>query len=154
MGSMTQPADSWRAEEKEQLVQLWYEIHYQRFMEKCRTDSLTSLQKFRCRKRNPPPLSICPEGLKPRNHPEEVRQYLFRFAAVVTTHPDRTQREFLARDTNLHPNQVSNWFANYRRRQKARLRQMEKLNNSCPERALASHTKEQQDKGFYAPQTA
>ncbi|KFP81786.1 Anomalous homeobox protein, partial [Acanthisitta chloris] len=107
------------AEEKEQLVQLWYEIHYQRFMEKCRTDSLTSLQKFRCRKRNPPPLSICPEGLKPRNHPEEVRQYLFRFAAVVTTHPDRTQREFLARDTNLHPNQVSNWFANYRRRQKA-----------------------------------
>ncbi|KAJ7423743.1 hypothetical protein WISP_32491 [Willisornis vidua] len=81
-----------KAEEKEELVQLWHEIHYRRVMEKHQTDSLTPLQKFRCRKRNPPPISLCPEGLKTRNYPEEVRQHLHRFAAEVTANPNKTQR--------------------------------------------------------------
>lgn len=55
---------------------------------------------------------------------------------------------------NLQPTQVYNWFANYRRRQKSRLLRMEELNNSCPERALASHRNEPQDKGSDTPQTA
>ncbi|NWS92207.1 ANHX protein, partial [Toxostoma redivivum] len=108
-----------KAEEKEELVQLWHEIHYQRVMEKHQTDVLTPLQKFRCRKRNPPPISLCPEGLKNRNYSEKVRQCLQRFAAEVTANPDKKQRERLARDMNLQPTQVYNWFANYRRRQKS-----------------------------------
>ncbi|NXS23987.1 ANHX protein, partial [Mystacornis crossleyi] len=40
-----------KAEEKEELVQLWHEIHYRQVMEKHQTDFLTPLQKFRCRKR-------------------------------------------------------------------------------------------------------
>ncbi|NXM61259.1 ANHX protein, partial [Illadopsis cleaveri] len=108
-----------KAEEKEELVQLWYEIHYQRVMEKQQTDFLTPLQKFRCRKRNPPPISLCPDGLKNRNYSEEVRQHLYRFAAEVTAHPNKKQRETLAQDMNLQPIQVYNWFANYRRRQKS-----------------------------------
>ncbi|NWZ37293.1 ANHX protein, partial [Brachypodius atriceps] len=108
-----------KAEEKDQLVELWHEIHYRRVMEKHQTDRLTPLQKFRCRKRNPPPISLCPEGLKNRNFSEEVRQQLHRFAADVTAHPDKKQREGLARDMNLQPIQVYNWFANYRRRQKS-----------------------------------
>ncbi|NWI91487.1 ANHX protein, partial [Pitta sordida] len=108
-----------KAEEKEELVQLWHEVHYQRVMERHQTDSLTPLQKFRCRKRNPPPISLCPEGLKTRNYPEEVRQHLHRFAAEVTANPDKKQREGLARQMNLQPTQVYNWFANYRRRQKS-----------------------------------
>ncbi|NXR43180.1 ANHX protein, partial [Zosterops hypoxanthus] len=108
-----------KAEEKDELVQLWHEIHYQRVMEKQQTDSLTPLQKFRCRKRNPPPLSLCPEGLKNRNYSEEVRQQLYRFAAEVTAHPNKKQREGLAQDMKLQPIQVYNWFANYRRRQKS-----------------------------------
>ncbi|NXO20963.1 ANHX protein, partial [Cisticola juncidis] len=107
------------AEEKDELVQLWHEIHYQRVMEKHQKDCLTPLQKFRCRKRNPPPISLCPEGLKMRNYSEEVRQRLRRFAAEVTANPNMKQREGLARDTNLQPTQVYNWFANYRRRQKS-----------------------------------
>lgn len=63
-------------------------------------------------------------------------------------------QEGLARDVNLQPTQVYNWFANYRRRQKSCLLRKEKLNNSCPERALTYHTKEQQDKGSHAPETA
>ncbi|XP_074015929.1 anomalous homeobox protein isoform X2 [Numenius arquata] len=143
-----------KAEEKEELVQLWHEIHYRRVMEKHHTDFLTPLQKFRSRKRNPPPISLCPEGLKNRNYPDEVRRQLQRFAAEVTTNPNKEQREGLARDMNLQPTQVYNWFANYRRRQKSCLPPKEKLNNSCPERAVTYHRKEQQDKGSYAPQTA
>ncbi|KFV87755.1 Anomalous homeobox protein, partial [Struthio camelus australis] len=108
-----------RAEEKEELVQLWHEVHYQQVMEKHRTDFLTPLQKFRCRKRNPPPVSLCPEGLKNRNYPDKVRRELHRFAAEVTTNPNKEQREGLAQDMNLQPTQVYNWFANYRRRQKS-----------------------------------
>ncbi|XP_074743776.1 anomalous homeobox protein isoform X3 [Strix uralensis] len=143
-----------KAEEKEQLVQLWHEIHYRRVMEKHHTDFLTPLQKFRCRKRNPPPISLCPEGLKSRNYSDEVRQQLHRFAAEVTTNPDKKQREELARHMNLQPTQVYNWFANYRRRQKSCLPHTEKLNNSWPERALTYHTKEQRDNRSYAAQTA
>ncbi|XP_059719907.1 uncharacterized protein LOC132336443 [Haemorhous mexicanus] len=55
---------------------------------------------------------------------------------------------------NLQPTQVYNWFANYRRRQKSRLLHMEELSNSCPERALASHRNEPQDKGSNTLQTA
>ncbi|XP_030357858.1 anomalous homeobox protein isoform X2 [Strigops habroptila] len=124
-------------------------------MEQHHTDFLTPLQKFRCRKRNPPPISLCPEGLKNRNYSDEVRQQLHRFAAEVTTNPNKKQREGLARDMNLQPTQVYNWFANYRRRQKSCLPRMEKQNNLCPGRALAYHTEQQQDRGFYyAPQTA
>ncbi|NWZ83483.1 ANHX protein, partial [Poecile atricapillus] len=105
-----------KAEEKKELVQLWHEIHYQRFMEEHKIHFLTPLQKFRCRKRNPPPTSLCPEGLKTRNYPQEVRQHLQRFAAEVTANPNKKQRDGLARDMNLQPTQVYNWFANYRRR--------------------------------------
>ncbi|KAM7034560.1 anomalous homeobox protein isoform 2-T2 [Acridotheres tristis] len=143
-----------KAEEKEELVQLWHEIHYQRVMEKHQTDVLTPLQKFRCRKRNPPPISLCPEGLKNRNYSEKVRQHLYRFAAEVTANPDKKQRERLAQDMNLQPTQVYNWFANYRRRQKSHRLDKEELNNSCPERALASQTDEPQDKESNTPQTA
>ncbi|XP_066056075.1 anomalous homeobox protein isoform X1 [Chamaea fasciata] len=206
------------AEEKEELVQLWHEIHYRKVMEKQQVNFLTPLQKFRCRRRyctvgklrfifffgaifkwrgwfytsrclvflgilticgnvrkfprmgliplgsflipfspvyrNPPPVSLCPEGLKNRNYSEEVRQHLHRFAAEVTANPNKKQREGLARDMNLQPVQVYNWFANYRRRQKARLHQKEQLSNSRPERALASHTNEPQRKGSHTSQTA
>ncbi|XP_019362396.1 PREDICTED: anomalous homeobox protein [Gavialis gangeticus] len=143
-----------RVEEKKELVALWHEIHYHRAMEKHRTDSLTPVQKFRCRKRNPPPVSLCPEGLKNRNYPEKVRRELHRFAAEVTTNPDKKQREGLARDTNLQPNQVYNWFANYRRRQKSRFSQVERLVSSTHEKVSAHQAKHQPESGSSMPQAA
>ncbi|NXF05701.1 ANHX protein, partial [Smithornis capensis] len=111
--------ESCKAEEKEELVKLWHEVHYQRVMKRHQVDFLTPLQKYRCRKRNPPPISLCPGGLKKRNFPEEVRQHLCKFAAEVTTNPNKKQREGLAQQMNLQPTQIYNWFANYRRRQKS-----------------------------------
>nr|XP_014430256.1 anomalous homeobox protein isoform X2 [Pelodiscus sinensis] len=130
-----------RAKEKKELVQLWNEIHYHKVMEKHHTDSLTPVQKFRCRKRNPPPVSICPEGIRNRNYPENVRQELHRFAA----------KEGLARDMNLQPNQVYNWFANYRRRQKIRL---EKFICSTKEKPSTPQTEHQCNGSSCIPQAA
>ncbi|XP_025032258.1 anomalous homeobox protein [Python bivittatus] len=78
--------------EREQLVKLWHEIHYHKTMEKQQTTSLTPVQKYRCRKRNPPPASLCPDGVKNRNYPLDVRERLRRFAMEVTTNPSRKQR--------------------------------------------------------------
>ncbi|XP_073168585.1 anomalous homeobox protein isoform X3 [Lepidochelys kempii] len=143
-----------RVKEKKELVQLWNEIHYHKVMEKHHTDSLTPVQKFRCRKRNPPPVSLCPEGIKDRNYPEKVRQKLHRFAANVTVNPNKDQREGLAQDMNLQPNQVYNWFANYRRRQKTRLSRLEKLINSTNEEPSTHQAKHQPDSGSCIPQAA
>ncbi|XP_054028823.1 anomalous homeobox protein [Dryobates pubescens] len=143
-----------KAEEKEQLVQLWHEIHYQKAMEKQQVDFLTPLQKFRCRKRNPPPLSLCPGGLKTRSYSDDVRRQLRSFATGVTANPDRKQREELAKDMNLQPAQVYNWFANYRRRQKACPAPVEQLSGPCPSGALTCYLREEQGEGSYTPQAA
>ncbi|XP_068937600.1 anomalous homeobox protein [Petaurus breviceps papuanus] len=113
--------------EREQLIQLWNEIHYHKVMEKYHVNSLTPVQKFRCRKRNPPPSSLCPEGLKSRNYSRDVRQKLLDFAAGVTTNPNREQRGRLALETGLHAHQIYNWFANYRRRQRSSLQRQPKF---------------------------
>ncbi|XP_027369337.1 anomalous homeobox protein [Bos indicus x Bos taurus] len=101
------------------LVQLWNDIHYRLAMKKLGVSTLTPVQKFRCRKRNPPPASLCPNGLKSRNFPREVRQKLEDFASGVSTNPSKAEREGLASETHLTTEQVYNWFANYRRRQRA-----------------------------------
>ena len=42
--------------------------------------------------RNPPPLSLCPDGLKSRNFPREVRRKLHDFASSVSTNPSKAER--------------------------------------------------------------
>ncbi|XP_004415001.1 PREDICTED: anomalous homeobox protein [Odobenus rosmarus divergens] len=113
----------------QELVQLWNDIHYRLVMKRLGVAVLTPVQKFRCRKRNPPPASLCPDGLKSRNFPREVRQKLHDFASGVSTNPSKAERENLALDTNLTVEQVYNWFANYRRRQRALLQRLQ----SAPE---------------------
>ncbi|XP_077164612.1 anomalous homeobox protein [Paroedura picta] len=132
------------AMEKKELVQLWNEIHYHKTMEKYHKPSLTSVQKFRCRKRNPPPASLCPDGVKSRNYPKEVRWILQRFAVEMTTTPNRQQRDVLAHATNLQPQCIYNWFANYRRRQKTKPSPPKELNPStCQEESQAERTEGQ-----------
>ncbi|KAL6083943.1 hypothetical protein STEG23_026604, partial [Scotinomys teguina] len=130
-----------------ELVQLWNDIHYHLTMRKLGVTVLSPVQKFRCRKRNPPPLTLCPEGPKNRNFLPEIRCHLQNFATGVSTYPKKAQLlsgipsplpgccwtppfpdpsfanlgflKELALETGLSPEQVYNWFANYRRRQKA-----------------------------------
>ncbi|XP_024422408.2 anomalous homeobox protein isoform X2 [Desmodus rotundus] len=109
----------------QELVQLWNNIQYHLDMRRLGVATLTPVQKFRCRKRNPPPPSLCPEGLKSRNFPREVRQKLHDFASSVSSNPSKDERETLAAETSLTVEQVYNWFANYRRRQRAGLQSKE-----------------------------
>ncbi|XP_059533130.1 anomalous homeobox protein [Myotis daubentonii] len=109
----------------QELVQVWNDIHYHLVRKRLGVATLTSVQKFRCRKRNPPPPSLCPDGLKSRNFPREVRQKLQSFASGVSSSPSKAEREALAAETSLTVEQVYNWFANYRRRQRARLQCLE-----------------------------
>ncbi|KAM9111456.1 anomalous homeobox protein-like [Pangshura tecta] len=143
-----------KVKEKAELVRLWNEIHYDKDMKKYHTDSLTAVQKFRCRKRNPPPVSLCPEGTTNRNFPEKVRQTLRRFAENVTLNPNMDQRYTLARDMNLKPCQVYYWFANYRRRLRAQVKQMEKLTSSTDEEPSTSQANHQPDSRSCIPQAA
>ncbi|XP_034493750.1 anomalous homeobox protein isoform X2 [Ailuropoda melanoleuca] len=103
----------------QELVQLWNDIHYRLVMKRLGVAVLTPVQKFRCRKRNPPPRSLCPDGLKSRNFPRDVRRKLHDFASGVSANPSKADRENLALETSLSAEQVYNWFANYRRRQRA-----------------------------------
>ncbi|XP_059533470.1 anomalous homeobox protein-like [Myotis daubentonii] len=109
----------------EELVQLWNDIHYHLEKKRLGVATLSSGQKFRCRRRNPPPPSLCPDGLKSRSYPREVRQKLHSFASGVSSSPSRAEREALAAETSLTMEQVYYWFANYRRQQKQRLQCLE-----------------------------
>ncbi|XP_051018076.1 anomalous homeobox protein [Acomys russatus] len=103
----------------QELVQLWNDIHYHLTMGKLGVTMLSPVQKFRCRKRNPAPTNLCPEGPKNRNFLPGIRRHLHNFATSVGVYPKKAQLEKLALETSLTPEQVYNWFANYRRRQKA-----------------------------------
>ncbi|XP_007181376.2 anomalous homeobox protein isoform X2 [Balaenoptera acutorostrata] len=116
------------------LVQLWNDIHYRLVMKRLGVATLTPVQKFRCRKRNPPPASLCPDGLKNRNFPREVRQKLQDFASGVSTNPSKAEREHLASETRLTTEQVYNWFANYRRRQRALVQRAAPARDSAEDR--------------------
>ncbi|XP_069870439.1 anomalous homeobox protein-like isoform X2 [Dipodomys merriami] len=117
----------------QELVQLWNDIHYCLAMRRLGVATLSPVQKFRCRKRNPPPPTLCPKSPKSRNFPQEVRQTLKDFASGVSTNPSKAERETLALETGLTAKQVHNWFANYRRRQRYLLQRVDPAQQAISE---------------------
>ncbi|XP_012371172.2 anomalous homeobox protein [Octodon degus] len=116
-----------------ELVQLWNDIHYHLARRKLGVAALTPVQKFRCRKRNPPPTALSPDGPKSRHFPREVRQQLWHFVSNVNSNPSKAEREKLALETGLTTGQVYNWFANHRRRQRFLLQQGQQAWQAVPE---------------------
>ncbi|XP_078616371.1 uncharacterized protein LOC144884774 [Branchiostoma floridae x Branchiostoma japonicum] len=99
------------------LVQLWDEAHY-RQVERSTGKPLTSVGKFRVRKRFPPPLSIAPHGRKMLTLPREAKKELQAWFLDHLDHPypSRAEKYDLAKLTGLTVKQVSTWFQNTRRR--------------------------------------
>ncbi|XP_036031485.1 anomalous homeobox protein [Onychomys torridus] len=124
----------------QELVRLWNDIHYHLTMRRLCVTKLSPGQKFRCRKRNPPPSTLCPEGPKNRNFLPEVRCHLQDFATGVGAYPKKAQLEELASETGLTPEQVYNWFANYRRRQKALLLHLQRAQEAKSEVSSAKES--------------
>ncbi|KAM9206552.1 anomalous homeobox protein-like [Dugong dugon] len=91
-----------------EVVQLWNDIHSCLAMRRLDVAALTPVQKFRCRKRNPPPPSVCPKGLRSRNFPREVQQKLQDFASGMNTNPDKAQPVRGSRP-HLQPLRHPNW---------------------------------------------
>ncbi|KAM6147888.1 anomalous homeobox protein-like isoform 2-T2 [Erethizon dorsatum] len=117
----------------QELVQLWNDIHYHLARRRLGVATLTPVQKFCCRKRNPPPPALSPDGPKSRNFPREVRQRLWDFVSAVNSNPSKAERENLALETGLTTGQVYTWFANHRRRQRFHLQRGKQAWQTVPE---------------------
>ncbi|ERE65241.1 Homeodomain-related containing protein, partial [Cricetulus griseus] len=124
----------------QELVELWNDIHYHLTTRRLSVTKLNPGQRFRCRKRNPPPPNICPEGPKSRNFLPEVRYHLQDFATSVGAYPKKAHLEKLALETGLTTEQVYNWFANYRRRQRALLLHMPRAQEASSEVSSAKES--------------
>ncbi|XP_066129976.1 anomalous homeobox protein-like, partial [Saccopteryx bilineata] len=116
----------------QELVQLWNNIHYPLVMKRLGVAKLISVQKFCCRKRHPGTYHLCPEGLKSRNFPREVRQKLQDFALGVSSSPSKAELE-TPKAESLTPDQVYSWFANYWQRQGAGLQRVEPAGDAAEE---------------------
>ncbi|XP_005403289.1 PREDICTED: anomalous homeobox protein [Chinchilla lanigera] len=116
----------------QELVQLWNDIHYHLARRRLGVATLTPVQKFLCRKRNPPPTALSPEAPKSRNFPREVCQRLWDFVSTMNSNPSKAEWENLALETGLTTGQVYNWFANHRRRQRLLLQRGEQAQHVVP----------------------
>ncbi|RUS82696.1 hypothetical protein EGW08_009533 [Elysia chlorotica] len=110
-------------EKDESLIRIWDDIQYK--LEELRKGrSLTSLDRFRVRKRNPPPPSIRGEEWRrissrlPQKATHLLRLWLNQH--VKRPYPNREQSEQLARQSGLSIHQVKLWFANARRNKQKR----------------------------------
>lgn len=104
----------------DQLIQLWDKAHYIE-EERCIGKKLTALIRFRVRKRNPPPPTICPTGVrKSSSLPRESTSYLKTWLMNHRhdPYPSVVEKQQLAKVSGLTISQVKTWFANARRRSK------------------------------------
>ena len=104
----------------DRLVEFWDQAHY--IEEEIRQKkSLSPLSRFRVRRRNPPPRTICASGVrKTSSLPKEATAKLktWYFNHESDPYPTVLEKQQLARVTGLTIAQVKTWFANARRRSK------------------------------------
>ena len=83
---------------------------------------MTALSRFRCRKKFPPPLTICASGVRKTNTlPREATRCLRAWLQNHSNdpYPSAIEKQELAKISGLTQSQVKTWFANARRRGKS-----------------------------------
>ena len=102
------------------MVDFWDQAHY--FEEEIRQKKeLSPLSRFRIRKRNPPPRTICASGVRktsalPKDSTAKLKTWYINHQS--DPYPTVIEKQQLAISTGLKIGQVKTWFANARRRSK------------------------------------
>ncbi|XP_066928201.1 homeobox protein six1-like isoform X2 [Clytia hemisphaerica] len=104
----------------DKLVEIWDKAHYIE-EENRQNKKLSALSRFRVRKRNPPPRTICLNGIrKTSSLPKEATGLLKTWLINHKSdpYPSVLEKQQLANLSGLTIPQVKTWFANARRRSK------------------------------------
>ncbi|KAL8614246.1 hypothetical protein ACOMHN_026463 [Nucella lapillus] len=99
------------------LVEAWDDAQYALWQQQY-GKPLSALARFRIRKRNPPPLSVCKDGRSTRSLDSDAKSVLWDWLRdhQACPYPSLAQREQLSQETGLTHTQIRTWFANARRR--------------------------------------
>lgn len=100
-----------------QMQTIWHEAHY-REAETARGRALCPVDKYRVRKRHPPPRTIWDGEQKSHCFKERTRN-LLREIYLEDPYPNPSKKKEMANATGLTPTQVGNWFKNRRQRDRA-----------------------------------
>ncbi|KAI4891610.1 hypothetical protein NFI96_007197 [Prochilodus magdalenae] len=105
------------AESRAALQRLWLEARY-REAERTRGRPLCAVDRYRVRRKFPPPRTIWDGERRAHCFRERARRVL-RQSYLREPYPDTRAKSELARATGLTPTQVGNWFKNRRQRDRA-----------------------------------
>ncbi|GMT11009.1 hypothetical protein PFISCL1PPCAC_2306, partial [Pristionchus fissidentatus] len=99
-----------------ELQELWYGARYKE-SEKKRKKLLGAVEKYRIRRKHPPPSTIWDGQETVYSFKENSRKYLKQFYKT-NPYPSLEQKKEICRVTDLELVQISNWFKNRRQREK------------------------------------
>ncbi|KAL6741627.1 hypothetical protein Aduo_014862 [Ancylostoma duodenale] len=102
-----------------ELQEIWYKARYKENESK-RGKELGAVEKYRLRRKYPPPRSIWDGQETIYSFKENSRKYLKQFYKQ-NQYPTLDQKKEISRATDLEIVQISNWFKNRRQRDKTRL---------------------------------
>ncbi|XP_036429424.1 homeobox protein SIX6a [Colossoma macropomum] len=105
------------AESRAALQRLWLEARY-REAERARGRPLGAVDRYRVRRKFPPPLTVWDGERRAHCFRERARRVL-RQSYLREPYPDTRAKSELARATGLTATQVGNWFKNRRQRDRA-----------------------------------
>ncbi|CAI2353383.1 unnamed protein product [Caenorhabditis sp. 36 PRJEB53466] len=99
------------------LQEIWHHARYKESQLK-RGKELNPVEKYRLRRKFPPPKTIWDGEETVYSFKDSSRKYLKHFYKNVTPYPSQEQKREIAKDTGLKVVQISNWFKNRRQRDK------------------------------------
>ncbi|VDP03470.1 unnamed protein product [Soboliphyme baturini] len=100
-----------------ELQDIWWQAHYSE-LEQTRRKPLGAVEKYRLRKRFPPPFTIWDGQETIYSFKENARKVLTACYSA-NQYPSAKEKRLIAEKTNLSFLQVSNWFKNRRQRAKS-----------------------------------
>ncbi|EGT34079.1 CBN-UNC-39 protein [Caenorhabditis brenneri] len=99
------------------LQDIWHHARYRESQLK-RGKELNPVEKYRLRRKFPPPKTIWDGEETVYSFKDSSRKYLKKFFQEITQYPSQEQKREISKHTGLKIVQISNWFKNRRQRDK------------------------------------